>query len=156
MQDASAGLTDTQRQLLFSSHRKDDALLGLILNLAFPGLGSVVQSDWGGGLLAAGLYVAGVGSVGFVFAAGELGIGAGLPEGFYIALPYVGAALVLSAYAVGILRPFFWVTEWNNDLAGALGTRVAVLDLEKTRVRYQPDSRGQPWSVEISLVSFRY
>jgi hypothetical protein len=67
-----------------------------------------------------------------------------------------GIVLIASSYVLGILRPFFWVSEWNNDLAQALGTRVTIIDLEHSRVSVQPNSIGTSWKADLDLVSFPY
>jgi hypothetical protein len=156
MQDAAAGLTETQKFFVFTSHRKNDAFIGVVLNMVLPGLGSAFQADWGAGALMLGLRAVGLAPLIYSLGIAETGQTGPIPASLEGYLFVGGVVLVAASYVLCVVRPFSWVAQWNEDLALALGTRVSFIDLTRSRVSFQPDSAGTGWKVDLDLVSFQY
>jgi TolB-like protein len=145
MKALSALLDERDRLYLYSSNDKDNALLGLLLNLLVPGvgIGSWVQADFTGGLWQLGLT-----------AVGGACTAAGLARPV---LYFVGAGILAYDVVYLVVRPFSWVKIWNRSLAAALDVPyVALLEPEGNVLLVERSPAGTQWRLALNLVRIRY
>ncbi len=134
-------LPEKQRLLLYSNHTRDDAVMGLLLNLLLVSLGSWIQTDYSGALWELTLVLTGASL--FAIAPGE-------------ATLVTGAGIYLAGVIYSCIRPFTWVRLWNKNLSTALSVQVALLDSEQGFVAFIPPVEGSSWRLKMNLVSMRY
>jgi Borrelia membrane protein P13 len=120
----SMGLSSEQKYRLYSNN-DDDPVMPFVLNFAFGlGIGSFVQKDVAGGLIAIGLDLVGIGAtvVGSVQYYSAI-----LKDPTSLTIPTDGLALLLAGTGVTLAsrvfqlaRPFSYSSRYNRDLRAAL------------------------------------
>jgi hypothetical protein len=122
IQDSAKKLDESQRNSIFSFTVKDpasDGLLGAAVNLLVGfGLGSFVIGDKTGGVLGLCLDLSVVAADlslwGLIIYGGALSLD--LLNIYYVAL----VALPVASRAIQVVRPFVFISRFNDDLADAL------------------------------------
>ena len=108
----------SDRLMLYQRYKKDDAIVGFLLNLVLGvGIGSYVQGDTQGG------------TIGLV---GELGGVALILVGYASyngSLLTTGSLLLIGTRVYEIIRPFTFVSLYNSRLSAALGIGGFSLDM---------------------------
>jgi hypothetical protein len=145
VQDSAKKLDESQRNAVYNLTAKDpasDGLLGAGVNFfAGFGIGSFVMGDKSGGVLGLCLDLAVVpASIGVVVLAlyGDWSY-----EVVYIA--YIAAcALPTISRAIQIIRPFAFITRYNNDLADALLLSMAGVEDADLSLALLPGRNGLP------------
>ena len=148
-------LSDTERLMLYSSNRKQDAVLYLLLNWV-PSVGSWVQGDSTGAVIELCWIVLG----GVLIARGVDRVW----DPFWLEYNYelngVGWAGVLACsiyFVYSWVRPFTYQRQWNTNLARGLKTvTLSVLDADAMTFDVYRSERGPEWKMGLSLVSFEY
>jgi TolB-like protein len=147
MQPFAAQLGDEIRMLLYTSNRKDDGMMGLLVNLLAPGacIGSWIQGDLQGALWSYMFLIAG----GLSIAAG-----AGNNDSDMEA---AGAAMLVFNGVYFCFRPFRFVKLWNRNLARALAVPyLAVVDPRESTLILVPTDHGMDWRFDLNLVRVEY
>ena len=151
-----AQLSEQQKMMLFTTNRKDNGGMGLLLNLLLTSLGSWVQGDVSGALTELSMALA-----------GGLCMAGGISEyydyyyGYYYydynSLFYVGVALIATNVVYMCIRPFQFVKQWNQNLATALQVPyIALLDAKENTFTIAPAGDGLDWRFGLNLVSIEY
>jgi len=149
MMNLADQLNDSERIMLYTTNRKDDAVLALLLNVLIPSLGSWIQGDVSGALVGLSWL-----TLGFVGTAAGLDSYYGSePSGLY----YLGAGSFIFAYAYVCVRPFTFQRQWNRNLARGLKTvTLSVLDADGLSFDVYRTEHCTEWRMGLSLVSFEY
>jgi TolB-like protein len=146
-------LNDSERLFLYSSNRKDNAGMALLLNLLLTSLGSWIQGDFAGALVELSWMTLGI-----------VGVTTGWtsyydyyyyeePNAFY----YIGVGAIAFNIVYMCVRPFTYQRQWNTNLAKGLKTfSLSVLDEEGATFSVFPTEHGPEWKMGLSLVSFEY
>jgi TolB-like protein len=149
-------LSDTERLFLYTSNRKENAGMVLLLNWLLPSLGSWIQGDASGALVELSWLTVGV-----------VGMTTGWSSyydwyyGYYYeernAFYYVGVSALVFYVVYYCVRPFTFQRQWNTNLARSLKTiSLSVLDEDGMTFGVYPTERGPEWRMGLSLVSFEY
>jgi hypothetical protein len=118
------GLSDEQRYMLFTNN-EDEPMVPFIVNVvAGLGIGSFIQGDVTGGIIGAGLDVAGIGLTVY----GSMAIYMALlmdPTNLAysptaITMSVVGYSVLLTSRVYQLIRPFSYSRRYNDDLRDAL------------------------------------
>ena len=155
MRQLAAGLSEADKLYLYSTNTKDDAAIGLGLNLLLTSLGSWVQGDTAGALTEITMAIAAI-----------LAMTTGWDEyydyyyGYYYSEPnalfYLGVGALVFNIVYMCVRPFSWVKMWNRNLAESLGViYIAVLDPEESSFSLIPDQENK-WALKVNLLSVKY
>ena len=155
MMQLAAGLSQTDKMYLYSTNTKDDAAIGLGLNLLLTSLGSWVQGDTAGALAEITMAIAAI-----------VAMTNGWDDyydawGYYDysepnALFYLGVGALVFNIVYMCARPFYWVKRWNRDLAESLGViYIALLDPEESSFSLTPDQDNK-WALKVNLLSVKY
>ena len=142
-----AQLGDEARMLLYTSNRKKDGMMGLLVNLLAPGacIGSWIQGDVQGALWSYMFLVS-----------GGLSIAAGA-ENNDSDMESLGAAMLTVNGVYFCLRPFRFVKLWNRNLAKALAVPyLAIMDPRESTLTLVPSDHGMDWRFGLNLVSVEY
>ena len=142
-----AQLGDEARMLLYTSNRKNDGMMGFIVNLLAPGacIGSWIQGDVRGALWSYAFLLSG----GLSMAAGE--------ENQSDEMITAGATMLVVGGVYFCLRPFNFVKLWNKNLANALAVPyLAILDPKESTFIFLPSENGMDWRFDLNLVSVEY
>jgi TolB-like protein len=145
-------LSDSERLMLYSANRKDNAVMALLLNILLTSLGSWVQGDSAGALVELSWMTLGI-----------VGVTTGweydyyyydyYPTWFY----YVGIGAIAFNVVYMCVRPFTYQRQWNTNLARGLKTvALSVLDADAMTFDVYKTERGPEWKMGLSLVSFEY
>ncbi len=143
-------LSVSERLMLYSTNRKYNAAMILLLNLV-PSLGSWMQGDGSGAVVELSL-----------FSVGLLGMSTGETYDWYYgtghnALYYAGALTVGFYFVYSCVRPFNYQRTWNARLARGLKTvNLSVLDPGGLSFDLYRTPQGPEWTMGLSLVSFEY
>jgi len=148
------GLSEADKMYLYSTNTKDDAAIGLGLNLLLTSLGSWVQGDTAGALTEITVALAAI-----------MAMTNGWDEyidyyGYYYSEPnalfYLGVGCLVFNIVYMCARPFGWVKIWNRNLAESLGViYLAVLDPEESSFSLTPDQDNK-WALKVNLLSVKY
>lgn len=155
MLQLAAGLSEADKMYLYSTNTKDDAAIGLGLNLLLTSLGSWVQGDVAGALTEITMALAAI-----------MAMTNGWDDyytyyGYYDysepnALFYLGVGCLVFNIVYMCVRPFSWVKIWNRNLAESLGViYIAVLDPEESNFIFTPDQDSK-WALKVNLLSVKY
>jgi len=147
MQPFAAQLGDQTRMLLYTSNRKDDGMMGLLVNLLAPGacIGSWIQGDLQGVLWSYMFLIA-----------GGLSIAAGA-ENNDSDMEAAGAAMLVFNGVYFCFRPFRFVKLWNQNLAKALAVPyLAIMDPRESTLILVPTDHGMDWRFDLNLVRVEY
>ena len=145
-------LNDSERLMLYSANRKDNAALVLVLNWLVPSLGSWIQGDTSGALVE--LSWLSLGIVGMTTGWDyDYWTGYSDPNWLY----YTGIGCVVVYVVYYCVRPFTFQRQWNTSLARGLKTvTLSVLDEDGMSFDVYCTERGPEWKMGLSLVSFEY
>jgi len=144
-------LSDSERLMLYSTNRKDNAVMGLLLNILLTSLGSWVQGDSAGALVELSWMALGI--VGVTTGWDYDYWGYAYPNWFY----YVGIGAIAFNVVYMCVRPFTYQRQWNTNLARGLKTvTLSVLDADAMTFDVYKTERGPEWKMGLSLVSFEY
>ncbi len=145
-------LSDSERLMLYSTNRKGDAALVLLLNWLVPSLGSWIQGDTAGALVELSWLSLGV-----------VGVATGWEYDYWSGysnptwLYYVGIGSLVFYVVYYCVRPFTFQREWNTGLARGLKTvTLSVLDAGGMSFDVYRTDHGPEWKMGVSLVSFEY
>jgi TolB-like protein len=144
-------LSDAERLMLYSSNRKNNAGVVLLLNWLVPSLGSWIQGDTSGALVELSWLTLGI-----------VGVTTGYDYNWYSGESYSWTYYAgVAAFAVYVIyycvRPFTFQRQWNTNLARGLKTvALSVLDADRTTFDVYPTDHGPEWKMGLSLVSFEY
>jgi hypothetical protein len=144
-------LTEQQKMMLYTSNRKDNAVVGLLLNLLVTSLGSWVQGDVTGAIVELSVAIA-----------GAVTLSAGIDYDYWgyaylTGAGYAGLALLLANVVYMCIRPFQFERQWNQNLAKILNVPyIAVLDPKKNTFGLVPTENGVDWRFGLNLVSIEY
>ncbi|GEM_PF-1829250 len=147
MQPFVAQIGDQTRMLLYTSNRKNDGMMGLLVNLLAPGacIGSWIQGDVQGVLWSYMFLIA-----------GGLSIAAGA-ENYDSDMEAAGAAMLVFNGLYFCLRPFRFVKIWNQNLAKALAVPyLSIMDPRESTLTLVPTDHGVDWRFGLNLVSVEY
>ena len=140
-------LSDSERLMLYSANRKDNATLALLLNILLTSLGSWIQGDTSGALVELSWMAVGIAGVttGHDYW--------GDPNWFY----YAGLGAITFNVVYMCVRPFRFQREWNTNLGRGLKTvTLSVLDAGGISFDVYRTDHGPEWKMGLSLVSFEY
>ncbi len=154
MRQLAAGLSETDKMYLYSTNTKDDAAIGLGLNLLLTSLGSWVQGDTAGALTEITMAIAAILAMttGWDTYYDYWGYEYSEPN----ALFYLGVGALVFNIVYMCARPFSWVKMWNRNLAESLGiVYIAVLDPEESSFSLIPDQENK-WALKVNLLSVKY
>jgi len=144
-------LSDTERLLLYSANRKDNAAMAVLLNLV-PSMGSWLQGDTSGAVVELSwlaLAIAGL-STGTEY-------DWWYDEYYFTWFGYVGLGSLVVYVVYFCVRPFTYQRQWNTNLARGLKTvTLSVLDADAMTFDVYRSERGPEWKMGLSLVSFEY
>jgi TolB-like protein len=144
-------LSDSERLMLYSTNRKDNAVMALLLNLLLTSLGSWIQGDSAGALVELSWMALGI--VGVTTGWDYDYWGYAYPNWFY----YVGIGAIAFNIVYMCVRPFTYQRQWNTNLARGLKTvTLSVLDADAMTFDVFRTERGPEWKMGLSLVSFEY
>ncbi len=154
-----ASLSEQQKMLLYTSNRKNNAALSLLLNWLVPSLGSFIQGDVTGGIVELSLIVTGivlmVNGIEESYEEDFWGYEETTYEyttGFYIGVVALGVYVVFY-----IVRPFTFQSKWNRNLAAILQVPyLTLLDFKESTFSIVPTDRGPDWRFNLNLVSIEY
>ena len=144
-------LSESERLFLYSTNRKDNAAMGLLLNLLLTSLGSWIQGDVSGALVELSWMALGI-----------TGLTTGVEYdywgyAYYNGLFYVGVGAIAFNIVYMCVRPFTFQRQWNNNLSRSLKTvTLSFLDEDGMTFSAYPTERGPEWKMGLSLVSFEY
>jgi TolB-like protein len=155
MLQLASRLSESDKMYLYSASTKDDAAIGLGLNLLLTSLGSWVQGDTVGALTEITLALAAI-----------MAMTNGWDEyydyyyGYYYSEPnalfYLGVGCLVFNIVYMCARPFSWVKTWNRNLAESLGViYIGVLDPEESSFSLTPDQDNK-WALKVNLLSVKY
>lgn len=154
MMQLAIGLSQSDKLYLYSTNTKDDAAIGLGLNLLLTSLGSWVQGDTAGALTEITLALAAIMAMtnGWDTYYDYWGYEYSEPN----ALFYLGFGCLVFNIVYMCARPFSWVKTWNRNLAESLGVvYIAVLDPEESSFSLTPDQDNK-WALKVNLLSVKY
>jgi len=154
MMQLAAGLSQADKMYLYSTNTKDDAAMGLGLNLLLTSLGSWVQGDTAGALTEITMALAAIMAMtnGWDTYYDSWGYEWSEPN----ALFYLGVGCLVFNIVYMCARPFSWVKIWNRNLAESLGViYVAVLDPKESGFSLTPD-QDDKWALKVNLLSVKY
>lgn len=154
MMQLAAGLSQTDKIYLYSTNTKDDAAMGLGLNLLLTSLGSWVQGDTAGALAEITMAIAAIVAMtnGWDTYYDYWGYEYSEPN----ALFYLGVGCLVFNIVYMCARPFSWVKMWNRNLAQSLGViYIAVLDPEESSFSLTP-GQDNKWALKVNLLSVKY
>ena len=144
-------LSDSERLMLYSANRKDNAVMALLLNILLTSLGSWIQGDSAGALVELSWMALGI--VGVTTGWDYDYWGYAYPNWFY----YVGIGAIAFNVVYMCVRPFTYQRQWNTNLARGLKTvTLSVLDEDELTFDVFKTERGPEWKMGLSLVSFEY
>jgi TolB-like protein len=144
-------LSDSERLMLYSANRKDNAAMALLLNILLTSLGSWIQGDSAGALVELSWMTLGI--VGVTTGWDYDYWGYAYPNWFY----YVGIGAITFNVVYMCVRPFTYQRQWNTNLARGLKTvTLSVLDADAMTFDVYKTERGAEWKMGLSLVSFEY
>jgi TolB-like protein len=149
-------LNDAERLILYSTNRKSNAGLVLLLNWLVPSLGSWIQGDTSGALVELSWFTLGIAFL----ANGTTKVWDPIWLEYsreFNSLGWVGIG-ALSFYVVYYcVRPFTFQRQWNTNLARGLKTlALSVLDADRMSFDVYSTNHGPEWKLGLSLVSFEY
>lgn len=154
MLQLASRLSQADKMYLYSTNTKDDAAIGLGLNLLLTSLGSWVQGDVAGALTEITMALAAI-----------MCMTNGWDDyydswGYYYSEPnalfYLGVGCLVFNIIYMCARPFGWVKIWNRRLAESLGViYIAVLDPEESNFIFTPDQDSK-WALKVNLLSVKY
>ncbi len=154
MLQLASRLSEADKMYLYSTNTKDDAVIGLGLNLLLTSLGSWVQGDVAGGLTEITMALAAIMCMtnGWDTYESYYGYETSEPN----ALFYLGVGCLVFNIVYMCARPFGWVKIWNRNLAESLGViYIAVLDPEESSFCLTPDQDNK-WALKVNLLSVKY
>jgi hypothetical protein len=145
-------ISEQQRMMLYTSNRKDNAVVGLLLNLLLTSLGSWIQQDVSGALTELSLALTAascmIGGIEYDYYWGYY---------YYSALYYVGIGVLATNILYMCIRPFTFQRQWNQKLAAVLNVPyLAVLDPKESTFSLIPTEKGVDWRFGLNLVSIEY
>jgi TolB-like protein len=147
MQPFVVQISDEARMLLYTSNRKDDGMMGFLVNLLAPGacIGSWIQGDVQGALWSYAFLMSG----GLAIAASEANNDADMRS--------TGVMMLAIDAAYFSLRPFRFVKLWNRNLAKALAVPyLALMDPKESTFSLEPTDKGVDWRFGLNLVNIEY
>ena len=154
MLQLASRLSEADKMYLYSTNTKDDAVIGLGLNLLLTSLGSWVQGDVAGGLTEITMALAAIMCMtnGWDTYESYYGYETSEPN----ALFYLGVGCLVFNIVYMCARPFGWVKLWNRRLAESLGVvYIAVLDPKESGFSLTPD-KADKWALKVNLLSVKY
>lgn len=154
MLQMASGLSESDKMYLYTTSTKDDAAIGLGLNLLLTSLGSWVQGDTAGALTEITMALAAIMAMSNGWDTYEDSSGYEYEEPN--ALFYLGVGCLVFNIVYMCARPFGWVKIWNRNLAESLGViYIAVLDPEESSFSLTPDQDNK-WALKVNLLSLNY
>ena len=162
MNNLAKKLSQNDRFFLYSTNKKDNAAIALVLNLVIPSVGSWVQGDYVGALVEDLLYITGFIMMGVGWEEYTYGTIITYTYSLPTAVFYAGTGFVVTAWITSLIAPFVFQSDWNNKLATALGVYMTYFEPE---FEYKPVATNTLHKVEkgeelhmprINLVTIHY